>query len=134
MASSYSWYLENQIIYVQIEDSVTLDDLKKGNRFISQCLDAALHRPVHILYDMRQVERIKVNSFQVRSNLKYLQHPNLGWLVAFGLRGLTSTIFDFMITMLSSIVGRRLHSTYTFDEALAFLHTMDKTLPGTAPE
>lgn len=133
MASDYCWYLEQRVIYCYVEQVVTVKDLQKGNQIISQWIDESGHPPVHLLFDLRHITEVSVNTLQVWRELKYLRNPRLGWLVTFGASGLTRTMLHLIMGSLTRLIGQRLSAVDTLDAALAFLKMVDDSLPDLRP-
>lgn len=133
MTSQYVWQLKDRVIYAQLSGTVDASDLRKGNIAISRYIAESTGSPIHIQFDCRSVERIVLGVVQIHSELHYLQHPSLGWIVIFGMSGVVEHMVEFLTTIVIRLTGLRVYHAESKDDALAFLRRIDPTLPEVMP-
>jgi len=133
MSSQYSWQQKDQLIYARLSGTVDAQDLRKGNANISHYLEDSKSASVHLLFDCREVERITFSVVQVRNELRYLQHPALGWVVIFGMSGVVENMVEFLTAVISRLSGLRVYSADTLEDGVSFLQSVDPSLPAVLP-
>ena len=81
MAAQLSWYLEDHVLYLNLQGIITPETLSK-------ICDSALeivnkrNRPVHLIIDGKKAASLPTESGPLRNSMtKLLAHKNVGWSV-----------------------------------------------------
>jgi hypothetical protein len=70
------WYKPNQVIYLEFNDTLTVDELKQVNHEINRVLDASTDK----MYILINANRLRVgyqSSHHLRDTQQYMNHPML---------------------------------------------------------
>jgi hypothetical protein len=117
------------MIYARLYGDVVKDDLLKGNKAILRGLEESSASRLHLVFDCTAVDQVHITVVQLRSELRYLQHPRLGEVVIFGTSSPIETIIKFLSAIISRLTGLQVHSFASLEEALLFLKSADSSLP-----
>lgn len=127
MPIEIDWYLPDRILYVQLQETLTLDEIRaNSDTFVAQ-IESSDAELVHALHDNATLtsvpKRLKDLSESVKSAYS---HPNLGWTVAYNT---DDAVLKFLGNMLSGLFNLRYKIVDTKAEALAWLQRVDPSLP-----
>ena len=129
MAYQVGWYIEGQVIYLEIWGEQTVEELVEANTTMIEKLDSVDKRLIHILINDEKLEKIPVSLTKLQTILTYSKHSNLGWAVLYGNKqSLMKNVQDFLMAMLAKIARARYIRVKTFDEAIDHLRKVDQTL------
>lgn len=81
MAVTTEWFSENQVIFMQFYETITIDDLVEAS-YAGHDLSLRGEPPVHILVDARKVKHFPLNAKQMNDRLP--EHPapeRVGWVL-----------------------------------------------------
>lgn len=136
MPHNIQWYIQGQVLCGELWGEQTLEELVESNAKITECLDSADGRLIHVILDDSKLEVLPVSIFQVQKVLTYAKHPNLGWVTMVGVKenSVKGSAGDFLITLLAKITRARYHRLKTFNEAVEFLKSADSTIDWNAAE
>jgi hypothetical protein len=119
------WLHEDRVLYVKMAGELDDNSFLKVDDILSQYLDG-YYRQIHIVFDNSEVKSIP--SVRVYNKLQFTDHPNLGWGVSFGDTPLTR-FFMRAFTQMNKVY---FHACESYDDCLAFLGQVDKSLGGDA--
>lgn len=130
MPYEHQWLIENQVIYARLWGKQTIEELLKSNDDITQLLDSAGNRLVHMIINDEDLKEAPTNIVEVRKALTYATHPNLCWIIMIGKQENTvwTTLKEFVITMLTKIARGRYVRFTRIEEAFEHLRNMDSTI------
>ena len=126
MPAQYGWLVPDRVVCGRVTDPMTAEHLEEMTRTATGYLDAGAANGVHFLVDL-QFRRRLVTLANVRDIVyPVLSHPNLGWVVLYGMES------DFIRVLIDTLL-RALRKSFRFmatrEDAIAFLQTVDPTLP-----
>ncbi len=124
MPYTIKWLVPQQIIVVIFDKMMTIAETQEYDTRVVEMLEASQFEQVHIIADVTQVEQFP--NLAQANQLKMMQHKNLGWVVGLGVK---NPLVKVVGLLLSKLFGNRLQWCSTREEALAFLHRLDNTLP-----
>jgi len=126
MSIEVSWYVENALLYGYGSGINELEDLRVMNDEVLALLNnGSSSNLVHFLIDLRDLKQMPSLSKQGKM-YTYAKHPRAGWQVFIGLE---DPIQRFTIFMLSEVMKIRFRRFSTIPEGIAFLQSIDSTLP-----
>lgn len=123
MPHTVEWLIQGRIIAVQVNGNITLQDVADIDQKTIALLDSA-QTTVHIIADLEALGKFPFDVIGMRRTATYLQHPQLGLIVAYG----TSYIASTFAQLLTQLAGVRLHFARNRDEALKRLMAEDAAL------
>ncbi|MBZ0290094.1 MAG: hypothetical protein K8I30_20890 [Anaerolineae bacterium] len=126
MPAETIWYQENRVVLVQVQRELTLADMAAvDQKIVEYVRQGSRERPlVHLIVDMRAMNKMPVNLAQVRNTLTHLKEPALGWSVMVGM----SPVMRFVASTVIQMAGARFRIVSTFEEAVAFLVSQDESI------
>lgn len=126
MAAKTTWYQENRVVLVTVQGELTLDDMARVDAEVIECIrqGSAVTPLVHLLVDMRAMNKMPINLAQVQRTLTHLKEPALGWSVMIGM----SPVMRFIASTVIQMAGARFRIVPTFEEGVAFLISQDETI------
>jgi hypothetical protein len=123
MAYKVTWYVENRIIVQHTYGELAAEDLPEIARRTTLLLDEG-HAPVHIIADIRELNRFPTSISGIRKSLTYLTHPSLGWAVLVGIHPVASMILN----IITQVARFKATQRATPEAAMDFLARQDQTL------
>jgi hypothetical protein len=126
MAYKTSWLIENRIIHININGDINLDALNAMTEDVIRLIEGNNVPHVHLLINDKHVKAIPKQILKMLASSRSLRHPRLGWLVIYGT---DNKLFKFLAQMLSRTINLKHRRFLTLEEALAFLQSVDATLP-----
>lgn len=125
MPCEASWLVENRVIYIRSYGVVSVAEIQSTSIQTKQMMDSGT-KFVHMIADSTDVERLTFNLTDLVRSIRGLPtSPNLGWSINVS----PNMMYRFMASIISQIASSRQRVFTTLDEALAFLQSMDETLP-----
>lgn len=125
MTYKLTWMVDKRIIYFRTSGVVTIDEIKEANRQIMVMIDEGIQF-VHLLTDSTDVDKIVFSLSDLVSAFRGILYvPNLGWSIYVSPKAL-ERFFANVTTQLSQSRHREFG---TLDQAIAFLQSVDETLP-----
>jgi len=119
-----SWLVENRVLLVVPPSILTREGVIEINDHLLQYLDTSTTPLVHSIWDDSHIKKFPPLSSQVK-DFTFLKHPKQGWNVAFGINKLSALAAN----VVSQTFRARLRLVNNLEEAAAFLHDLDDTLP-----
>jgi hypothetical protein len=126
MAHEISWLVPNKVINMYVNGDMTLESLTAFSDDVIQHIEASDAPLVHLLIDERDMGGFPSQIKRVLDSAQFLRHPRLGWFVIYGTDNKVLKFISYMVAQVAHIRHRRF---VTQAEALAFLQTIDSTLP-----
>jgi len=126
MAHEISWLVPNKVINMYVNGDMTLESLVAFSDDVIQHIEASDAPLVHLLIDERDMGGFPSQIKRVLDSAQFLRHPRLGWFVIYGTDNKVLKFISYMVAQVAHIRHRRF---VTQEEALAFLQTIDSTLP-----
>jgi hypothetical protein len=125
MAYNVSWLVDKRIIYFRTTGTVTIDQVKNANKQIMIMLEEGTPF-IHLLTDTTNADKISFSLSDLMSVFRGMPATSaLGWSVYVSPKML-DRFFANITTQMSNSRHREFSS---LDEAIAFLQSVDETLP-----
>ena len=125
MGHEIGWQIENAIIQIRLWGDVSIEDFPDYDRLILEHIEQSGNPLVHVCIDMTAVRDFPNNVSKVQKALTHISHPRLGWSIVIT----ESRVIRFVAYMVTQISKARFRAFNTREEVLAFLHTVDATIP-----
>jgi hypothetical protein len=126
MPVQLSWYVENAVLYGYASGINELEDLRIMNDEVLAFIESSSGTNlIHFLIDLRDLKQMPSLSTQ-GIMYTYAKHPRAGWQVFIGL---SDPVQRFTIFMLAEVMKIRFRRFSTIPEGIAFLQSIDTTLP-----
>lgn len=130
MLEDVYWHLEARIIVERYSGLITLADVERGKeQTLSLIREKTYGKPIHVVIDATKREAYAPEILKlptVRQVLRYERDIQLGWLMI--VNPTPHPIMRFMVTAAARIASNQLKIVTSFDEAIAFLHSIDSSL------
>jgi hypothetical protein len=124
MPYEVQWLVENRVIYQRLYGHLILEELREAGQRVSEHVLAGTPL-VHMVSDFTHVDKFPMNLREVNSMLENPYPERFGWMI-----GITSnTLIRFFGTVVPQLQGARIRMFTSPEEALAFLQSMDDSLP-----
>ncbi len=125
MPYKIEWYNEEKrIIYGEVSENLTLAEIREFSAQIIQCLETGI-APIHFVLDASTLNKFPTNIVILKEAVTFLGKRQLGWVVIIG----GSSIMLTFAQLLMQITPTRYKSVRSMKEALAFLTSVDESLP-----
>jgi hypothetical protein len=126
MPAETTWYQENRVVLVHVQDELTLDDMATLDQQIIEFLrqGSQVTPLIHLIVDMQAMTKMPINLAQVHHTLTHLKEPALGWTVMVGM----SPVMRFVASTVAQMAGARFRMFPTPEEAVAFLISLDESI------
>lgn len=124
MSYKVSWLVEDRVILVENAGVITLEDLQAIDAQVRIFANAG-QAPIHILSDIRYLDKVPFNFSAMRQNMEAASDPKVGWIVEINSR---NPIIRRVTALLARIMRVRLVQLATIDEAIAYLAAQDPTI------
>ncbi len=127
MALEVSWLIEGRLMNARFVGNVTLEELESAVNVIMEMLTVGDSPLIHSVHDASALTAMPI-SLSALSNVtgEAYKHPRLGWVVAHSVQ---NRVVGFIGNMMGRLFQTRYRIFDTRAEALAFLNSMDETLP-----
>jgi hypothetical protein len=128
MPSEQNWYLPEHILYVRFYGHLSVEDIQTEFARSVAFVEASSAKKVHFLHDWQAVETFPRDLLAIRRVLKMrVTDPSkIGWVVVYGSQ---NPVLRFLGDVLFQTFKIQFRVWATQAEALAFLQTVDDTLP-----
>ncbi len=126
MSSKVGWLVEGRVIFVETENEVSIDELQDINNFIAELMEQSDAPLVHVIV-YNHAAKIPLNVIQLQNVSRPVQgHPRNGWNIFVSA---SNGLVDFAMNAVSQVFKTRWRQVSSFEEALAFLQSVDQSLP-----
>lgn len=123
MAYNIHWVVPSRILEIKLEDEVTMSAMvtlvEETHTFVN-----AGQAPVHILIDSTRLMNRAVNFQEINQIAKTMGNPGTGWWVIIN----PGKMIWFVASVLSKLLGVKLKSAHSVEEAQSILQRVDLTL------
>ena len=126
MTVTIQWFLENRVIYMETPGKLLLEEVGETSNTIINMIDNSDAPLVHVVINEIDLESFPKSLKAFNDAVSFLRHPRIGWLIIYPS---TNQFAKFMSGMVAGIAKVRFRRLETLDESLAFLTSMDSTLP-----
>lgn len=124
MPISYSWLVEGRIVQLKSSGEITLNDIQKEDAIMMEFLEQTTAPLVHVLADQTDLEKMPdIKSFTASH---WVKDKRVGWFLVYGMK---YKFLRFAMSVGAQIFQLRTRTFDTHEEALAFLQSVDETLP-----
>jgi len=127
MGYAVKWYVNNEVLYVEMGERLTLEDLATGNHDIMQYMDDSPADRVHLLVNNSRLKQFPTDLGAIIHTTRLLRHPRCGMTVTYDQSN--NRLIETISTLMYRIFNRRRYSASSREEALAYLR---KTFPDVA--
>ena len=126
MTAETTWYQENRVVLVHVQDELTLADMAAVDQQIVEFVrqGSQVTPLIHLIVDMRAMTKMPINLAQVHRTLTHLKEPALGWTVMVGM----SPVMRFVASTVIQMAGARFRMFPSAEEAVAFLISQDESI------
>ncbi len=125
MPYNISWYIENEIIFLEYSGISTADELRESMLKITDMIERSPRHFVHVLTDAGNVTEPLKPQESVAVLREIGTHPRLGWSLLLREKSITIRIG---VAIGTSIFRTRHRVFSTLEEAETFLKEMDQNL------
>lgn len=125
MSYSIMWQITDRVISVKNDHNLTIPDIKDQSAILCRMMDKGTY-PVHIITDNSKLREMPHNLRTLTAANTAFKHHALGMVVEVSSK---RHIINTIRLVMSRDFDVDLHQVACYDTALAFLKTMDNTLP-----
>jgi hypothetical protein len=129
VAVSVTWEIERRLIYVDFAGDVTVEEVAQASDTVTQYIWDG-QAPVHVVANLIRVERYPREFRKLADAIPHQKEPNLGKTV---LVGTHDPLLQLIISVIRQVVRIDLRMVKSMEEAFAYLHEADPTLPEDQP-
>ncbi|NJL94956.1 MAG: hypothetical protein HC915_15160 [Anaerolineae bacterium] len=119
------WLIPGRVILSKPQDDIMLEDHIEQRQALNAMFSTG-QPPVHLIFDIREMGRVRVPLAAVIRYASYLRHPNFGWAVLYG------QSYNRLARLMTDTVGQRFGVKYRMfdfqERAIAFLAQQDASL------
>jgi hypothetical protein len=123
MSVTYEWIVPDQLLRIVLPPQFNDDAAKQYDQDVLHFLEEAAH-PIHLVVDLRQMDGNTAPSTSTLLGFKHSKHPNLGHVALIGLA--TNPLYRFLASVMLRVLGLRMRSVSTEEEALIYLEAINK--------
>lgn len=124
MMFTTKWYVPNRVIFLKIEDVITVADIEViSNQLIEMLNDRTA--PIHCIVHMTFVGEVSLNALQFRRNFRAIDHPSFGWLMTVGN---LSPIMSYVLPTAALIAKVKFLRFKLLTDAIIFLSQQDPSI------
>jgi hypothetical protein len=116
--------VDGQLYFFPTWDVLTKEELQQYDRDFYAVIEASPYPLVHSIYDYSELKGLP--PLKDLTNLKVGHHPRAGWTIFTGAK---NVLFKFLVSTTVQFFKQRIRFADTNAEALAFLQSVDSTLP-----
>lgn len=124
MPHTIEWYLPKRIVFMYVEGNFTLENFSDVSNGLIELFDEG-EAPIYLLVDDSQVEKIPIKLRHIQTQFEFMRHPSLGWIVSIGD---ANPLLNYIIPMVTKIIGIKFVRYKTMEEALNFIKKQDQTI------
>ncbi len=125
MPYNISWYIENEIVFLEYSGISTMDELRESMLKTKELIESSPRHFVHILTEVGKVtEPLKPQEVMTVMR-EVVSHPRTGWSIVLREK---SVLIRIGIAIGTSVFKTRNRAFHTLAEAETFLKEMDKNL------
>ncbi len=127
MPHNHQWLIENRVFYNEYNGDVSADDLRRMATANLKYLESSDAPLVHCFVNAENLSKMPVNLTALRdSTLPTLQHPRMGWVIAYGTN---NPLLSFLGSTVTQLFQTRYRLFDSYERAVEFLQSVDETLP-----
>ncbi|MEO8607599.1 MAG: hypothetical protein ABI690_06945 [Chloroflexota bacterium] len=126
MPYEVSWYRQDRVIYMQLKEAVSIQDLAAATEFAMNAVREGI-APVHLIVDIQAVKSIPSNVLEIKKSIPTLtkeQRDLTGWIVLIGMNPLINTF----VSVITQLLGTKYRNFKYQKLALQFIAQQDETL------
>ena len=123
MAYTFSWVVPQRILLIELEGEVKVEEMSPLVDETHAHVNSG-QAPVHILIDANKLMNRPVNFQQITQLSKSMSNPATGWWIIMN----PGKMVWFTASVLSKLLGVKLKSAESTQEALSILQRVDLTL------
>ena len=123
MAYTFSWVVPQRILLIELEGEVKVEEMSPLVDETHAHVNSG-QAPVHILIDANKLMNKPVNFQQITQLSKSMSNPATGWWIIMN----PGKMVWFTASVLSKLLGVKLKSAESTQEALSILQRVDLTL------
>lgn len=127
MAHYISWLVPERILQIEVQGSVTLDQITELNAAVSNYIQPA-QAPVHLIIKSRDLQINQLSIRAVQERITLLRNPRMGWII-FALDHPFVRFFATAVTQFARFEQVRFVSSV--EVATSLLNTLDPSLQST---
>ncbi|MCS7072572.1 MAG: hypothetical protein NZM00_13780 [Anaerolinea sp.] len=116
--------VDGHLVLVTTWGILTSEELQQYDQAICALFDKAARSEVHVLYDWSRLDAMP-SLADIRA-IRQVTHPKRGWAVFVSVR---QALIRFVLALASQLFNYRIRFFDTYAAALAFLNSVDPTLP-----
>ncbi|HUN07756.1 MAG TPA: hypothetical protein PLQ56_14195 [Aggregatilineales bacterium] len=126
MPYKVDWYIENEVVFVQMWGSLELADYVNYFKDCYTAYDQSDRPMVHTIIDASRTTH-NPNLLEIKRSLPKETHPRAGWILSV-VDGPKNVLTRFVVNTVSNVTQQRLRHFNKLDEALTFLQSMDASV------
>ena len=125
MPVEVSWLVENRVIYSRCHGVLSVAEVKEASSQTTRMMNSGI-KFVHQIANATDIERLSFNLTDLMKSFRgFPASPNMGWTLTVSPNAIHRFISSIVVQMGSS----RQRVFNTLEEAIAFLQSIDETLP-----
>lgn len=125
MAIQSQWYVDRRVLFTEWSGDISTAALAHFESEWLEIMDSG-EAPIHWVNDLSRIEHLSFNLHTAPSTLKFLTHPSLGWVLAYG--HLNDFKIRFTVRTITYIFELQLREFNRELDAFDFLYALDHDL------
>lgn len=125
MPLEVNWAVENRVVLVKAIGHVTEIELDAYDEIVVSYLEQSDAHLIHLVLEATHLATMPMKP-HFYTELGWATHPKLGWVIPVNLQ---NKAFRFLVSVVSQLLKNRLRMEDSTEEAIAFLHDIDPTIP-----
>jgi hypothetical protein len=126
MPYKVDWYVEKQVVFVQMWGKVAVEDYVNYFRDCHAAYDMSDRPMVHVIVDASRMVH-NPNLLEIKRAMPKERHPREGWILSV-VDGPANVLTRFVVNMVSNATNQRLRHFNNLNAAIEFLQNMDSTV------
>jgi hypothetical protein len=118
------WLIPNKVAYAHLFGEHTMQDIERANVDFNLLLEEA-GQNVHLIMDMRDLERMPLSLASAQATLEVARHESLSWVVSVSS---DNPIIKYMGIMIVKLFRLRFRRCETMQEVIDFLASVDPSI------
>jgi len=127
MPIEMDWIIERRVVFIQMCDTLTADDVDSWDQQAMQFLDAIHNGPVCILVDQTDLKSLR--GFNRLVTMRVLRHPRIGEIDLFAIYGVRDRLLIQANKLMVQLSGIPTRFFDTETAAIEAIQQIDPTLP-----
>ena len=120
------WLLPEKILHVAIIGDISIDEVARASHDAITIFNRSSTAPIHIIVDDSRGGDPPKSIRKLIDAIMVVRHAKMGWMVVYGGE---NQLAKYILQILAGVTNLRYRRCQTLREAVAFLITVDDSLP-----